>query len=107
MTERELNEQEWKERIKDFLQSGLSRPEYCQKHDLNPQTLLSWLGRHYEASSNLIPVRVTDKERYALPKQALCELNLAGGHKLSVNDKSALCPELSTMMAEIVKASKA
>ncbi len=106
MTERELNEQEWKERIKDFLQSGMSRAEYCQEHDLNSQTLLSWLGRHYEVSSNLIPVRISNKEQYALPKQALCELNLAGGHKLSVNDKSVLCPELSSMMAMIAKASQ-
>ena len=105
MTDRELNEIEWTERVKDFLKSGMSRAEYCQKNDINSQTLLGWIGRHYEVSSNLIPVKISDKERYVLPKQALLELEISGGHKLSIHDKSVLCEELGSMMAKIAKTS--
>ena len=97
-TSKEQNEAEWNERIKDFLQSGMTRAEYCNKHNLNVQSFLSWLGRHFEKTSNLIPVKVTDKNMVKAP---LCELEF-NGLKVTVHDKSVLGEELSIVLKSLV-----
>ena len=52
------NAERWYAIIKDFLKSGLPRPDYCRKHDINQQSFLGWLGRYYERSTGLIPGHV-------------------------------------------------
>ena len=104
MTSQEINEREWQNRIKHFLNSGLPRQEYCKQHDINQQSLLYWLGRHYEASSNMIPARVTNKPvNKAASSSSLCNLELANGLKVSITDKSILSDELSAMVIELAK----
>jgi hypothetical protein len=98
---KEQNESEWNERIRDFINSGMDRTEYCKKHDLSQQTFLSWLGRHFEKTSNLIPIKVTDKHTMAKPP--LCELEL-NGLKVTVHDKSVLGEELSIVLKSLVSA---
>jgi len=98
---KEQNESEWNERIRDFINSGMDRTEYCRKHDLSQQTFLSWLGRHFEKTSNLIPIKVTDK--HTMTKPPLCELELYG-LKVTVHDKSVLGEELSIVLESLVGA---
>lgn len=98
---KEQNESEWNGRIRDFISSGMDRTEYCRKHDINQQSFLSWLGRHFEKTSNLIPIKVTDK--HTMAKAPLCELEL-NGLKVLVHDKSVLGEELSIVLKSLVDA---
>ena len=95
---RETNERRWKGRIQDFLQSGLTRPDYCRKHDLNQQQFLSWLGRHYESSSNLIPVRVSNMEQHKPRSASLFDVEFSNGCKIQIHDLSTLSAEFNDLV---------
>jgi hypothetical protein len=108
--DREQNTRIWRERIRDFLQSGMTRPDYCKAHDLNQQQFLMWLGRHYEASSNLIPVKVEGAvEVGRLPQAELPKLTLElpTGCKVTVHDASILTNEAAQFIQSIGSATVA
>lgn len=90
----------WQKEVQRFLQSGMGRPEYCKQHDVNPQQLLNWLGRHYEASSNLIPVKISDQCSTQKDSGLSCRIELPNGCKLDIHDLSIL----GTAFSELVKA---
>ncbi len=49
MTENELSKTElWTKRIQDFYSSGLSRKEWCQKHQISLSTFSYWLKKQTE-----------------------------------------------------------
>ena len=46
MDENELTKTElWTKRIQDFHESGLSRKEWCQKHQIPPSTFSYWIRK--------------------------------------------------------------
>ena len=80
----------WQREVQTFLQSGMVRSEYCKQHNVNPQQLLNWLGRHYEASSNLIPVKISDQPSIHRNSALSCRIELPNGCKLDIHDLSIL-----------------
>ena len=88
----------WQGEVQAFLQSGMPRSEYCKKHNINPQQLLNWLGRHYEVSSNLIPVKVTDHLPTVMNRAILCHLDLPNGYSLDIYDATILGLAFSSLL---------
>ena len=96
------NAERWYAIIKDFLKSGISRPEYCRKHDINQQSFLAWLGRHYERSAGLIPGHVVSGVATPEPRNT-CEIDLASGHRINLANSESLTPELSLLIQKLAR----
>jgi transposase-like protein len=84
--------------VAGFVQSGLSRTEYCRQHGLSLSTLnrhrkgasdrsgiKSGLVTHASPAVSLIPVDVMDSElAHKSPRIALC-IELSGGRRIGVD----------------------
>jgi len=92
MNDKELNEQLWQHRISEMIDSGKPRVDYCLEHDISATQMLYWMGKRFEATSNLIPVKVnhTEQSKFTPAKSSLCEFKLANGHEVKVNDTAVL-----------------
>ena len=98
-THQEKNVQKWFKLIKDYLKSGMNREHYCNKHGIDSQRILYWLGRYYEVSKELIPAKVVDSNvAQIVQPQSACIFKLASGHEISVNGNEALTPELTRLI---------
>lgn len=82
-------EQTWKEHAKHQKESGLSRIEYCRKHQLSYTQFGYWERKCREAeSSKLVPIHLNKPTKIAT--ETVCTLALKNGHELKVHDKSLL-----------------
>jgi len=45
----------WRQHVRAWRESGQRRAEYCQEHDLNPQTFNVWVGRLREEFRRTAP----------------------------------------------------
>lgn len=85
----------WTEHVTHQKESGLSRVEYCRKHQLNYHQFGYW-ERKYRievAPSKLVPIHL-NKPTYIAP-ETVCTLALKNGHELKIHDKSLLPMVLS------------
>jgi hypothetical protein len=70
----------WRQHVRAWRRSGQRRQEYCQEHDLNPQTFNVWVGRLREEfrpngtrsddadsaeTATFVPVEVTSESELA------------------------------------------
>jgi hypothetical protein len=83
-------ERAWKERAKHQKESGLSRMEYCRKHQLSYTQFGYWERKWREeaVSSNLVPIHLNDPGKIA--PETVCTLALKNGHELKIHDKTLL-----------------
>lgn len=89
-------EQIWTNHITHQKESGLSRVEYCRKHQLNYHQFGYW-ERKYRvevAPSKLVPIHL-NKPTNIVP-ETVCTLILNTGHELKIHDK-ALLPMLLSL----------
>ena len=89
-------EQVWMEHVTHQKESGLSRVEYCRKHQLNYHQFGYW-ERKYRgkvASSKLVPIHLNKPTNIA--PEPVCTLVLKNGHELKIHDK-ALLPMLLSL----------
>jgi hypothetical protein len=98
-THQEKNVQKWFEIIKDYLKSGLDKESYCEKHDIDAQRLIYWLGRYYEVSRDLIPATISNPNTsQMIQPQNACNFKLVSGNEISLNNSEALTPELMRLI---------
>lgn len=85
-----VHEQVWRERIRHQKESGLSRKEYCLKHQLNYNQFGYWARKYCEkaASSKLVPLHLNSPTKIA--PETVCTLALRNGHELKIHDKTLL-----------------
>ena len=68
MDENKLTKTElWTERIKDFYTSGLSRKEWCQKHQVSLSTFGYWIRK--QAKKSALPAQTADPVFVRLPSK--------------------------------------
>jgi hypothetical protein len=89
-------EQLWKDHAKHQKESGLSRIEYCRKHQLSYNQFGYWERKRREeaVSSKLVPIHLNNPTKIAA--ETVCTLALKNGHELKIHDK-ALLPMLLSL----------
>ena len=98
-THQEKNVQKWFETIKDYLKSGLDKEIYCEKHDIDAQRLIYWLGRYYEVSKDLIPASVANPNTPQITQpQNACTFKLVSGNEVNLSNSESLTPELMRLI---------
>ena len=79
MDENELTRTElWTQRIKDFYTSGLSRKEWCQKHQLSLSTFSYWIRK--QTKKSVLPEQTADPIFARLPSAQEISSDLLPGH---------------------------
>ena len=79
MDENELTKTElWIERIKDFYASGLSRKEWCQKHQVSLSTFGYWIRKQTKKPTE--PAQTADPVFARLPSKQEISSDFLSGH---------------------------
>ena len=79
MDENELTKTElWTERINDFYSSGLSRKEWCQKHQVSLSTFGYWIRK--QAKEPIEPTQTADPVFARLPSGQEISPDFLPGH---------------------------
>ena len=102
-TTRERKAFEWNDKVKAYLNSGLSASDFCRQHELNLQSFLTWLGRHHDNRRDILPIKVSaDAGARATLSSSnpVCELITSRGHRLRF-DGSALTTDLSALIIKL------
>lgn len=84
------NEAFWKNHHALQKSSGLTRVEYCRKHDLNYDRFGYWISRWNRfkvEKNNLVSVKLKSSE--PTPKSLLCTLELKNGCSIKIHDAYA------------------
>jgi hypothetical protein len=66
------------------------------------------MGKRFEATSNLIPVKVSHIEQSKSPpaRSSLCEFKLASGHEIKVNDTAVLGTAFTDLLKSLSNVQK-
>ena len=94
------SEQYWKEIKVKQEKSGLSRREYCRRHQLNYNQFDYWLRKvKPDTPQQLVPIKLNplEENREAPASPVLCTLTLGHGRILTVHDERILPLILSTL----------
>ena len=85
----------WKNHSKLHKESGLSRIDYCRKHQLSYDQFGYWecKWRHRESQQNVSPMLLPIKINHSMPREniqqkILCTLEFKKGYQLQIHDKS-------------------
>ena len=78
MDENELTKTElWTQRIKDFYTSGLSRKEWCLKHQISLSTFSYWIRK--QTKKSVLPEQTADPVFARLPSEQEISSNVLPG----------------------------
>ena len=82
----------WEQQLSAFHASNLSRKAFCIKHSLAYYQFQYWYRRINAKKSSstpppLLPIKITKE---SMSQNALCTLELRGGHRLVIHETNAL-----------------
>jgi hypothetical protein len=88
----------WQAIISEQEASGLSRVDFCRKHEINYDTFGYWFRKLKDGPKKLlIPVKLKVENQHEAKPKLLSTLIFKAGHSLQVYDKEALLLVLSKL----------
>lgn len=84
----------WQEQVKLKQESGLSRADYCRKHNLVCSQFTYWERKLDQPAAQLVPVKL---EQSAIKSEVVCTLILKDGTELKIHEAGVLPILLSAL----------
>lgn len=102
--QKEENAKQWLNQVKDFIKSEMDRHTYCQKHNIDPNRLIYWIGRHYELSKGLIPAHVSIQQQEIVKQEpkSMCDIELTSGDVIKINNPEIITQNFNQLIQTLV-----